>query len=260
MKEVGEPEYKIVDDIEFNEEKKCCTMSSKNYIKSVCDQIEKLLEINLKNYGSPLDAGDFPEMNCTYILPPDNIYVYQMLIGFLQWAVTLGSYDVQYATNTLAIFGPKLQDGHIKRALQVYGFLKHHMQAKLFLYPTPMSHEVINFKENDWTKCYPYAEEYIYEKTPETKVEYLSITVFKDASHAMCLDTRQIITGFLIFLGSAPIFYYSKRQNTVEISIYGSEIFAMRILIEHLLVIHYKIQMVCMEVENVLLNWGIKMQ
>ena len=76
----------------------------------------------------------------------------------------------------------------------------------------------------------------------------------------MCLDTRQIITGFLIFLGSAPIFYYSKRQNTVEISIYGSEIFAMRILIEHLLVIHYKLRMVCMEVENVLLNWGIKMQ
>ena len=53
-------------------------MSAKTYIKSVCDQIEKLLEINLNNYGLPLDVGNNPEINDTDILPPDNISIYQM--------------------------------------------------------------------------------------------------------------------------------------------------------------------------------------
>ena len=34
-------------------------MLAKTYFNSLCDQIEKLPKINLKNYGSPLDAGDW---------------------------------------------------------------------------------------------------------------------------------------------------------------------------------------------------------
>ena len=94
MKGVGEQEYYSGTDIEFDEEWKCWTMSAKTYIKSVCDRIEKFPEINLKNYGLPLDAGDHLDMDDTDILPSDDISVYQMFIGCLQWAVTLGRYDV----------------------------------------------------------------------------------------------------------------------------------------------------------------------
>ena len=96
-------------------------------------------------------------MDDTDILPPDDISVYQMLIGCLKWAVTLGRYDVQYTTNTIARSGKNMWDGHTKRALQVFGFLQHHMQAKLLYDPTPISHEGIDFKNKDWTKCYPYS-------------------------------------------------------------------------------------------------------
>ena len=51
-------------------------------------------------------------MDDTDILPPDDISVYQILIGCLQWAATLVRYDVQYATNALARFGEKPQDDH----------------------------------------------------------------------------------------------------------------------------------------------------
>ena len=122
-------------------------MSAKTYIKSVCDRIEKFPEINLKNYGLPLDAGDHLDMDDTDMLPSDDISVYQMFFGCLQWAVTLGRYDVQYATNTLAIFGQNSRDGHIKRYLRVFGFLKHHIRYKLFFETTPISHEGNDFKE-----------------------------------------------------------------------------------------------------------------
>ena len=80
-----------------------------------------------------------------------------MLIGFLQLSITLGRYDVQYATNTLARSGQKPRDGYMKRALRVFGLLKHHMRAKILFDPTPISHEGIGFKEKYWTECYPYS-------------------------------------------------------------------------------------------------------
>ena len=155
MKGVGEPEYYSGADIDFDEEQKCWTMLAKTYSKSVCDQLENLIEIDFKNYGSPLDACDHPEMDYNDILPPDNISVYQMLIVCLKWAATLGRYGVQYATNTLARFGQKPQDSHMKRALRVFVLLKHHMRAKLLFDPTTISHEGIRFKDKDWTNFYP---------------------------------------------------------------------------------------------------------
>ena len=74
--------------------------------------------------------------------------------------------------------------------------------------------------------------------------------MFKDASHATCLDTRRSVTDIFILLGNAPIFSYSKRQNTVESSTYGSELVAMRIAIENLLGIRYKLRVMGMDVEK----------
>ena len=44
----------------------------------------------------------------------------------------------------------------------------------------------------DWTECYPNAEEYI-DENAEMNVDTAPITVFKDASHAFCLDTRRSV-------------------------------------------------------------------
>ena len=70
---------------------------------------------------------------------------------------------------------------------------------------------------------------------PEPLGKLVKITVFCDASHADCLVTRRSTTGILIFVNGTPIRWYSKRQNTVESSTYGSEFVAMRIATEMLL-------------------------
>ena len=66
------------------------------------NQIEKLLECELKNYGSPMEVDDHPELDESEELFGNDITIYQMLLGCAQWAVMLGRFDVQYATNTLA--------------------------------------------------------------------------------------------------------------------------------------------------------------
>ena len=70
-------------------------------------------------------------MDDTDLLPPNKISVYQMLIGSLQWAVTLGRWDMKYSTSRLARFAQKPRDGKLKRALRVFGYLKHHSKGKI---------------------------------------------------------------------------------------------------------------------------------
>ena len=54
-------------------------------------------------------------------------------------------------------------------------------------------------------------------------------TCFEDADHASNTVTRISHTGIMIFAQNALIKTYSKRQNTVESSTYGSELVALRI-------------------------------
>ena len=55
--------------------------------------------------------------------------------------------------------------------------------------------------------------------------------------------TRRSHTGILIYLNNAPIDWYSKKQNTVESSTFGSEFIAMRIACDKIEALRYKLRM-----------------
>ena len=54
-------------------------------------------------------------------------------------------------------------------------------------------------------------------------------TCFDDADHASNTVTQRSHTGIMLFVNNALIKSYSKRQNTVESSTFGSELVALRI-------------------------------
>jgi hypothetical protein len=64
-----------------------------------------------------------------------------------------------------------------------------------------------------------------------------------DADHAGDKITRRSRTGFIIFMNNAPIIWFSKRQNTVESSIFGSKFVAMKTAVETLRGLRYKLRM-----------------
>jgi hypothetical protein len=67
---------------------------------------------------------------------------------------------------------------------------------------------------------------------------------FVDADHAGNQITRRSHTGILIYICRAPIVWYSKRQNTVESSTFGSEFVAAKIATELIQGLRYKLRMV----------------
>ena len=135
--------------------------------------------------------------------------------------------------------------------LWVFSYLKYHPKTRIAFDPTDPYLENFTFQENDWEGSYPDAEEEIDPRAPKPLNDHeLKITIFVDASHASDWVTRRGVTGYLIFLGSTPIRWYSKRQNTVEAATYGSELISKRIANEAALDIRTKLRMLGLRVTS----------
>jgi hypothetical protein len=95
-------------------------------------------------------------------------------------------------------------------------------------------------KRNDF---YKDASEAIPPNAPPPRGHPVQINAFVDANHAGNKVTRRSHTGILIYLNCAPIVWYSKAQTTVEVSTFGAEFVAMRIMAEILDALRYKLRM-----------------
>lgn len=96
---------------------------------------------------------------------------------------------------------------------------------------------------NDFKDLYRDAEEQIPKDMPKPRGATVTTTAFVDASHAANKITRHSHTGFIIFVNRAPIFWYSKRQNTVETSTFSSEFIVMKVCVEQITALRFKLRM-----------------
>ena len=102
----------------------------------------------------------------------------------------------------------------------------------------------------DWSQFYPDATEAIPPNAPESRGASVVVSCFVDADHAGCRVTRRSHTGIIIYVQGAPIMWYSKRQNTVESSTFGSEFIAMKTAIEQIEALCYKLRMMGIPIEG----------
>ena len=80
--------------------------------------------------------------------------------------------------------------------------------------------------------AYPDAIEEIPPNAPIPRGKSIRMSCFVDANHASDKITRRSQSGIIIYCNSAPILWYSKRQNTVELSTFGGELVAFRLATE----------------------------
>ena len=92
-------------------------------------------------------------------------------------------------------------------------------------------------------ELYPDSIDQLPHDMPEALGEGINISCFVEADHAGKKITRWSHTGIIIFLNSAPIIWYSKQQNTVESSTFGSELIALKQVIDMIEGLIYKLRM-----------------
>ena len=225
-------------------------MSADLYLEKTIQEVEKKwgkLEQAFKNRSkldTPAPTKFHPEVDQTAFLEDDDICLYQSYIGIIRWAVELGRIDICHTAGVLASYMSCPRQGHMLAVLRVFAYLKKHGSSKLVFDSQHRDYDDIEWTSHDWKRFYPDINgEPLPPNMPQPRGKSAQITFFCDAAHATCLVTRRSTTGIIFFLCGAPISWYSKRQNTVESSVFGSEFVALKIAIEQNEALRYKLRM-----------------
>lgn len=107
--------------------------------------------------------------------------------------------------------------------------------------PTEPDIYTSQFHTEDWSAAsYGECKEELPKNAPAPRGISFTMRVFEDSDHAWDSITRSSHTGFIVFLNSAPIHWFSKKQARVEISSFGTEFISMKQFCECLSGLHHK--------------------
>ena len=229
-------------------------MASDKYVKTAVENVElELARVNQRlpsRCKTPMTVGYCPERDVSAELTSVSVQRYQELIGVLRWAAKLGQVDILLETAMLSTYMALPRKGHLEQVYHVFGYLKTHSKRRLFFDPRHPDIDERAFSTYEWYDFYRDAKEQVPIDMPPPRGCAVSTHCFVDADHASNTVTRRSQTGILIFLNWAPTVWYSKRQNTVETSTFGSEFIAIRTAVEHIEVLRYKLRMFGIPIEK----------
>ena len=199
---------------------------------------------------TPMRTDYRAELDVSPLLTPDQVNYYMSLIGILRWAVELGRLDIYVDVTLLSSYMAQPRVGHMEQVLHIFAYLKCHLQSNLVFDPNEINWDEEKFKKYNWTSFYHNAQEAIPPNAPEPRVYSVQINAFCDSDHAGNKVTQKSHTGILIYANAAPIQWFSKVQNTIETSTFGSEFIAMRICVEMLEALRYKLRMLGIPIDG----------
>ena len=81
------------------------------------------------------------------------------------------------------------------------------------------------FQDHDWCGFYGEVKEAIPPYSLEPGGKKFDLTIFFNSDHTGYKLTRRSRTGYIIFLNNARIVWLSKKQATIETSVFGAECF-----------------------------------
>ena len=135
------------------------------------------------------------------------------------------------------------REGHLEAVYHIFDFVKTRLKTTMVFDPKDMDVSDANqVPIGDWKEFYGDVEEEIPPFAPPPLGRAVDIFCFVDADHAGNLLTRRSHTGVLIYVQNAPIIWYSKKQNTVESSSFGSEFVAMRAARDMIVSLRHKLR------------------
>lgn len=227
--------------------------SPSQYVQSAVKTVEEWLETEHgkrwkmpSKAKTPLPTSYRPELDVSPELAPDDAAQYQSLIGVLRWMVELGRIDLCLEVSMMSSHLALPREGHMNNLLHIFAHLKQYHNTELVYDPTDPAVDESQFEEQDWASTefgHVIGKEEMPPNMPEPRGLGFVMRAKVDADHASDTVTRRSRTGFLVYLNSAVVHWWSKKQNSVESSSFGSEFIAMKQCCEYLRGLRYKLRM-----------------
>jgi hypothetical protein len=243
LKGVGEITYHLGGDF-FRDPDGTLAWGAKTYVKRIIEQSQSVFGSLPKEYTSPIDKDDHPELDLSDELPYEQIRDYQSLIGAFQWAIALGRYDIQCCVMTLSRFRTAPRIGHLQRLERIAGFLRKYPDGAIRFRTDIPDYSDLDHIEYDWEySVYGDSQEELPTNMPPPRGKPVQTTTFEDANLLHDLTTGRSCTGILHLVNQTPVAWFSKLQKTVETATYGSEFVAARIASEQIMDLRYTLRM-----------------
>jgi hypothetical protein len=242
LKNVEEPKYHLGGDF-FRDKDGTYCYGAQTYIKRMCQNYETMFGEPVKEFHTPLDKGDQPELDESEELGPDGTAKFQSLIGALQWTISLSRFDVAHAVMSLSRFRAAPRQGHLDRVKRVIGYMKKRSGGAI-RFRTGVPNWEKYYDEDairyDWMESvYGTPDEDIDPRAPTPKGKKVCSSTFVDANLMHDVITGRSCTGIIEYLNQTPIDWFTKRQNQVETATYGSEFMAARQAVERIIDLRY---------------------
>lgn len=224
-------------------------MSSSKYIQSAVRNVKDYLAKKypgrawIKRATAPLPSGYEPDLDVTPELDAEQSSFYQSQIGVLRWMVEIGRVDIITDVSELSSHLALPREGHLEAVFHMFAYLEKKHNARIVFDPTYPEIDMSVFKECDWKEFYGNITEAIPPNAPKSRGKEIDLRLFCDSDHAGDKLRRRSRSGFLIYINSALIVWYSKRQATIETSVFGAEFVAMKQGMEALRGLRYKLRM-----------------
>jgi hypothetical protein len=230
-------------------------VSSSKYVQSAVQNVQEYLAALpgyrrlLKRALAPFAGGYKPELDESPELDPIKANFFQSQIGILRWCVELGCIDIIKETSMLSTHLCMPREVHLDAVFHVFAYLAlHHTSVDMGA-----------FIQTDWKSMYGDVKEMIppHAHVPHGKEVDLRLCV--DSDRACEKFTRRSRTVYVIYLNMAPIMWFSKRQPTVESSVFGAEFVAMKNGIETCRGIRYTLSMMGVTLSGPMFVYGDSM-
>ena len=140
----------------------------------------------------------------------------------LRWATELARVDILHETSLMSQYQASPRDGRLDQVLHIFSFLK--KKPKLTLYMDPslprINYSVFKTKPEDFKEYYRDAEEEMPHRMPQPRGMTVVTTSFVESSHGTNKVTQRSHSGHILFVNRAPVKWLSRRQKTVETSVF----------------------------------------
>ena len=242
---------------------KCWSFGSSQYVQTAVKNVSNYLKERHQNGDTkfsmpnkattPIQTSYRPELDVSPVLGPEDSAYHQSLIGILRWMIEIGRVDICLEGSMLASHMAMPREGHLEQLFHIFGYLNSHHDTELVFDPTLRDIDENAFEMKDWTTSefgHIQGKEEIPSNMPQPRGTRFVISALVDADHASDTVSRRSRTGFLVYINSALVYWFSKKQNSVESSSFGSEFIAMKQCCEYLRGLRYKLRMMGIPCED----------
>ncbi|MGL5917965.1 MAG: reverse transcriptase domain-containing protein, partial [Cetobacterium sp.] len=232
-------------------------MAPRKYVDKLIDAYARMFGSKPKQFNSPLEHGDHPELDTSIELEIDDIKKYQTMIGSLQWVVQIGRFDITTAVMTLSSFRANPRQGHLDRAKRIYGYLTKMRNATIRIRTEEPDYSDLPQKIYDWEhSVYRGATELMPLDAPVPLGLPVVMTTYVDANLYHDLINGRSVTGIIHLFNKTPVDWYSKKQATVETATYGAEFVAARTAMEQIIDLRIELRYLGVHIKNSTMMFG----